>query len=122
MQVSVQVAITSRHGSLSPSANEHISRKAEKLLTFFDRVTAINVTVDFSNDRTNVEILVDAEHRHDLVASESGENVIAAFDAALHKMEQQLRKYKEKIQDHRRDPALNEIPAPAEQSGTDVQP
>lgn len=121
----MQVAITSRHGTLSPSANDHISRKAEKLLTFFDRVTAINVTIDFSTDRTNVEILVDAEHRHDLVASESGESgesVIAVFDAALHKMEQQLRKYKEKIQDHRRDPALNEIPAPAEPSSSEAQP
>ena len=118
----MQVAITSRHGTLSPSAHEHIARKAEKLLTFFDRITAINVTVDFSNDRINVEILVDAEHRHDLVASESGENVIAVFDAALHKMEQQLRKYKEKIQDHRRDPALNEATEAAEQRNPDANP
>ena len=118
----MQVAITSRHGTLSPSANEHITRKAEKLLTFFDRVTAINVTVDFSNDRINVEILVDAEHRHDLVARESGENVIAVFDAALHKMEQQVRKYKEKIQDHRRDPTLSEIAEAAEKRNPDTQP
>lgn len=122
VQVSVQVAITSRHGTLSPSANDHIARKSEKLLTFFDRVTAINVTIDFSTDRTDVEILVDAEHRHDLVARETGDNVITVFDAALHKMEQQLRKYKEKIQDHRRDPALNEIPAPAEPSSSEAQP
>lgn len=121
----MQVAITSRHGTLSPSAHEHITRKAEKLLTFFDRVTAINVTVDFSNDRTNVEILVDAEHRHDLVARESGatgDSVISVFDAALHKMEQQVRKYKEKIQDHRRDPALNEIAEAAEQRNSEEIP
>lgn len=111
----MQVAITSRHGSLSPSAHEHIKTKAEKLLTYFDRVTAINVTVDFSNDRTGVEILVDAEHRHDLVASETGDNVIAVFDGALHKMEQQVRKYKEKIQDHRRDPGLSDIAKAAEE-------
>lgn len=118
----MQVAITSRHGTLSPGANEHISQKAEKLLTFFDRVTAINVTVDFSPDRITVEILVDAEHRHDLVSSESGENVISVFDAALHKMEQQLRKYKEKIQDHRRDPALNEISDNVESRAPEVKP
>ena len=118
----MQVAITSRHGTLSPGAHEHISRKAEKLLTFFDRVTAINVTVDFSNDRINVEILVDAEHRHDLVASESGDSVIPVFDAALHKMEQQVRKYKEKIQDHRRDPALSEIAEAAELRSPEAKP
>jgi putative sigma-54 modulation protein len=118
----VQVAITSRHGTLSASAQEHIAKKAEKLLTFFDRVTAINVTVDFAHDRTDVEILVDAEHRHDLVARETGENVIAVFDAALHKMEQQVRKYKEKIQDHRRDPALNEIAEAAENRNPESKP
>jgi putative sigma-54 modulation protein len=118
----VQVAITSRHGTLNPSAHDHIAHKAEKLLTYFDRVTAINVTVDFSNDRINVEILVDAEHRHDLVASESGDNVIAVFDSALHKMEQQVRKYKEKIQDHRRDPALSDIAEAAEKRNPDANP
>lgn len=118
----MQVAITSRHGTLSPSAHEHIVRKAEKLLTFFDRVTAINVTVDFSTDRINVEILVDAEHRHDLVASESGDNVISVFDAALHKMEQQVRKYKEKIQDHRRDPALSDISESGDERDSEVKP
>ena len=118
----MQVAITSRHGTLSSSAQEHIARKSEKLLTYFDRVTAINVTVDFSNDRIGVEILVDAEHRHDLVASESGDNVIAVFDAALHKMEHQVRKYKEKIQDHRRDPALNEIAEAAEKRNAESNP
>ena len=85
-------------------------------------MTAINVTVDYSNDRVNVEILVDAEHRHDLVASESGENVIAVFDAALHKMEHQVRKYKEKIQDHRRDPALSEIAEAAEKRSAEAKP
>lgn len=118
----MQVAITSRHGTLSPNAQEHIARKAEKLLTYFDRVTAINVTVDFSNDRINVEILVDAEHRHDLVAREAGDNVISVFDAALHKMEQQVRKYKEKIQDHRRDPGLSEIADATNQLGSELQP
>ena len=118
----MQVAITSRHGTLSPSAHEHIKHKAEKLLTYFDRVTAINVTVDFTSDRTDVEILVDAEHRHDLVARESGENVIAAFDGALHKMEHQVRKYKEKIQDHRRDPALSDLAQAAEERNSESQP
>ena len=120
----MQVAITSRHGTISPSAHEHITRKSEKLLTYFDRVTAINVTVDFSSDRVSVEILVDAEHRHDLVARETGEtgdNVIPVFDAALHKMEQQVRKYKEKIQDHRRDPALSEIAEASDQSDPDIK-
>ncbi len=105
----MQVAITSRHGALRDEIQEYITRKAEKLLTYFERVTAIGVTVDFEGDRVKVEILVDAEHRHNFVASDVGEEVPATFDSALHKMEQQIRKYKQKIQDHRRDRPLNEL-------------
>ncbi|MGQ0637505.1 MAG: ribosome hibernation-promoting factor, HPF/YfiA family [Planctomycetaceae bacterium] len=109
----MQVAISCKHGHLSPNQQEYITRKAEKLLTYFERVTAINVTVTFENGGVRVEILVDAEHKHNFVAAESGDDVAPAFDLALHKMEHQIRKYKEKIQDHHRDSHRHE-PEPAE--------
>ncbi|MFO0919793.1 MAG: ribosome-associated translation inhibitor RaiA [Planctomycetaceae bacterium] len=106
----MQVAITSRHGQLSPGAQDHMRQKAEKLLTFFERVTAISITTDVQHDDAVVEILVDAEHKHNFVATETASNVMAAFDSALHKMEQQIRKYKEKIQDHRRITPVSDLP------------
>jgi putative sigma-54 modulation protein len=99
----VQVAISCKHGSLSAANQEYMTRKAEKLLTYFERVTAINVTTTFEKLRVRVEILVDAEHKHNFVATEEGDDLIPTFDVTLHKMEHQIRKYKEKIQDHRRD-------------------
>ena len=36
------------------------------------------------------------------MASDVGDDLIPTFDVTLHKMEQQIKKYKEKIQDHRR--------------------
>ena len=109
----MQIEFTSRHGSVSDELRAHMTRKAEKLLTFFERVTAIQVTVDFENNRlTRVELLVDAEHKHDFVAVEEGEEVLATFDRVLQKMEQQVRKYKEKLQDHRRDRPTGELASP----------
>ena len=105
----MQVAITCRHGNIRDEVRDYIDTKAQKLLTYFERVTAIQVTVDFEKDRIKTEILVDAEHRHNFVSSDLGEDVTATFDKALHKMEQQIRKYKEKLQDHRRDLPLNEL-------------
>lgn len=105
----MQVEVTCRHGSISDNSREHITTKSEKLLTYFERVTAIQVTIDIGKDRTDVEILVDAEHKHNFVASDTGEDAIVTFDQALHKMEQQIRRYKEKIQDHRRDRPLSEL-------------
>ena len=106
----MQVKVSSRHGTVRPEAHEHITTKAEKLLTYFERVTEIEVTVDFENDKAKVEILVDAEHKHDFVANAEGAEVTVVFDAALNKMEQQIRKYKEKLQDHRRDTPMSGKP------------
>ncbi|GAB4144780.1 MAG: hypothetical protein Tsb009_16650 [Planctomycetaceae bacterium] len=104
----MQVAITCRHGKINEDVREQIRRKSEKLLTYFERVTEIDVTVDFQKDRVRVEMLVDTEHKHNFVAHDEGEDVLSTFDRTLHKMEQQIKKYKEKLQDHRRDIPLKD--------------
>jgi len=105
----VQVAITCKHGSVNQEVQGYVTRKSEKLLTYFERVTAITVTIEFDKDRVDVEILVDAEHKHNFVSRHDGSDVVPTFDQALTKMEHQIRKYKEKIQDHRRTPPMNEV-------------
>ena len=103
----MQVKITSRHGSVRPEIREHIQSKSEKLLTYFERVTQIEVTVDFTHDAVRVEIQVDTEHKHDFVSHSEDADATVAFDSALHKMEHQIHKYKEKVQEHRHDRPMN---------------
>jgi len=110
----VQIAITCRHGNLRDDVRGYINEKSQKLLTYFERVTAIIVTVDFNKDKVKVEMQVNTEHKHDFVAHEIGEEVPGTFDAVLHKMEQQIKKYKSKIQDHRRDVPIGEITSETE--------
>jgi putative sigma-54 modulation protein len=106
----VQVKLSVRHGHLNDDTQKVIREKAGKLLHFFERLTLIEVTVDMQQKETkSVEFVVQAEHKHDFVARESHAEVLAAFDHALAKIEGQLRRYKEKIQDHRRDPSAGEI-------------
>ncbi len=98
----MQIKISTRHGHLSEATQEKLRAKAEKVVRLFERLQAIEVTVDLEHkDTPKVELLVSAEHKHDFVATESGEDLIGALDSAVHKVEQQLRKYKEKVQDHR---------------------
>jgi putative sigma-54 modulation protein len=105
----VQIKISVRHGHLNDTTQQFIRDKAEKLLHFFERLTMIAVTVDMQKDQKWVEFLVQAEHKHDFVAHDSHPDLLAAVDLVLDKLEAQLRRYKEKIQDHRRTPSTGEV-------------
>jgi putative sigma-54 modulation protein len=105
----VQIKISARHGHLSEPAQQFIREKAEKLLRFFERLTMIEVTVDLQEEQNLVEFLVSAEHKHDFVARERHADLLAAVDLVMAKLEAQLRRYKEKIQDHRRTPSTGEV-------------
>ncbi len=105
----MQVKISVRHGHLIEETQKHIRDKAEKLLHFFERLTMIEVTVDMKKDQKWVEFVVQAEHKHDIVAREGHADLMAAVDLALDKLALQLRRYKEKIQDHRRTPSTGRV-------------
>jgi putative sigma-54 modulation protein len=101
----VQIKLSARHGHLHDDTAAYLRQKAEKLPHFFNRLTSIEVMVDLQGDEKLVELMVSAEHKHDFVAREGHADVRAAMDLALDKMEAQLRKYKERVMDHRRTPA-----------------
>ena len=105
----MQIKISVRHGHLNDTTQQFIREKAEKLLHYFERLTMIEVTVDLKKDQKWVEFLVQAEHKHDFVAHESHADLMAAVDLTLDKLALQLRRYKEKIQDHRRTPSAGEV-------------
>ncbi|MBY0525010.1 MAG: ribosome-associated translation inhibitor RaiA [Gemmataceae bacterium] len=114
----MEIKISARHGHLSEAHQTFIREKAQKLLHLFQRLTMIEVTVDLSDDlNKSVEFLVSAEHKHDFVARETHADLMAAVDLVEAKLEQQLRRYKEKIQDHRRRPPTGQVagaPSPDE--------
>jgi putative sigma-54 modulation protein len=106
----VQIKISARHGTLNEETQRFIREKANKLLHLFERIKIIEVTVDFSSDDNKlVEFLVSLEHKADLVAREHNKDVLAAVDLVLDKLQHQLRKHKEKIQDHRRTPSMGDV-------------
>src|SRR5947209_4436824 len=110
---SVQIKISTRHGHLSDGTQEFIRDKANRLTHYFERLMMIEVTVDLREDKNGekeVEFLVSAEHKHDFVAHAKHKDILGAVDLVLDKLEQQVRKYKEKIQDHRRTPAMGDVP------------
>jgi len=98
----VQTNISTRHGHLSAKTQQKVVAKIEKLPRLFDRITAADVTIDLAHpDNPEVEVRLSVEHADDLVATKRADEFWASLDGALHKLEQQLRKHKDKLTDRR---------------------
>jgi len=98
----MQVSVSARHGNLQPGDQELIVEKSEKLRRLYDRINAIEVTVDLQQlDKPTVEIQVSVEHSDNCVATAESTTVLSALDVAIPKVEQQLRRLKEKKTGHR---------------------
>ena len=98
----MQTNISIRHGHVSDVTQAAIREKLEKLTRLYDRISAIEVIVDLEHrDKPAVDLKVSVK-KHDFVAVAQAENLLAAVDAASDKMEQQLRKHKERVQDRHR--------------------
>lgn len=98
----MQINISARHGHLSTASQQRISEKVEGIRRYFDRVSSILVTVDLEHaDQPIVELVVSAEHHEDFVATDTADSLQTALDGAVHKVEMQLRKHKDKLTDRR---------------------
>jgi putative sigma-54 modulation protein len=98
----VQINVSARHGQLSGATQSKSVAKVTRLKRYFSRLTALNVTVDLENDSLPaVEIIASAEHFHDMVSHEHSSQLWRSVDGAVQKLEQQLRKHKEKVLDNK---------------------
>lgn len=113
----MQLSITARHGHLTEATQEKLKAKAEKLSRIFERLMAIEIVVDLNNSqRPKVDLKVSAEHKHDFVAHEQGDSLVGALEAAVNKVEEQLRRYKERVVERHRNPDVRrqEMPVAGE--------
>ncbi|MDG2382822.1 MAG: ribosome-associated translation inhibitor RaiA [Pirellulaceae bacterium] len=114
----MQINISTRHGHLSSQSQEKITEKVTKLTRFHERLSSTTVTVDLENEeRPDVEIQVTAEKAKRFVASSQSENLMGAVESVINKIEQQLKKDKEKRSTHRNQGRRNlETESESEQS------
>ena len=98
MNIQVQV----RHGELAEATRQKIEEKVAKLARFIERVSDINVLVDLEkSDEPKVEVTVLTELKKDFRADYTSGDLWGCLDQTIDKLEQQMRKFKEKLTDHR---------------------
>lgn len=98
----MQIQVQARHGSLADATRQKIADKVEKLGRFIERVSSIDVIVDLEKaDQPVVEVVVATELKKDFRADYSSGDLWGCLDQTIDKIEQQMRKFKEKMTDHR---------------------
>lgn len=110
----MQISVTFRHMEASDGLREHINQKFEHLTKYLIKPIEVNVTLSVEKFRHTAEVILN-EQNFQAKALETTNDMYASVDLALHKIEKQLKKHKEKIQEHHKHHnATHDIAAEAE--------
>lgn len=97
----MQISITGHHLDITPALRSYVDNKFNRLERHFDRMTNIHVILSIEKERQKAEATIHVS-RGNLFADEEHEDMYAAIDGLVDKLDRQLKKHKEKLTNHRR--------------------
>lgn len=100
----MQVTVSGRHMGVNDALRDYCEKKAERLVRFYDRIQSIEVVLDGRNGKHSAEMIVHSEGTSPFVAHELHDDVFAAVDLLLDKVEEQIRRHKEKLRNRKHPP------------------
>ena len=96
----MQVNITGRHVTVTDNVKAHVNEKLERCLGLFPRIESIHVILDTESREQVSEIVIQAANHLRVTATEKSENLYDAIDRSIEHAERQMRKHRDKVQDH----------------------
>lgn len=103
----MQLNITGHHVEITPALRAYVTEKLGKLERHFDHVTNVHVVLSVEKLRQKVEATLHITG-NELFADAVDEDMYAAIDALADKLDRQIKKHKEKVTNHRSEPALKQ--------------
>ena len=97
----MQINLSGHHVDITTPLREYVNNKMERLERHFDHVTDIHVVLGVEKLRHKAEATMHISGGT-IFAESVEENMYAAIDALVDKLDRQLKKHKEKITDHHR--------------------
>lgn len=93
------ITITGRHLVVTDAMKDYVIEKISKIEKFSNRIIDVVVTMEVQKHEQRVDIVL--KFNHIKIKSQAvSENMYTSIDKAVHKIETQLLKYKNKLQDH----------------------
>lgn len=94
------VSVTFRHLEATTSLREYAIEKVSRVKKYFDGQSEINVVLSSEKHRHTAEITLKA-NRITINAKEETGDMYSAIDLAVDKLDRQMKKYKEKLRQHK---------------------
>ncbi len=96
----MQISITGRHVNVTDNIKTHLNEKLERCLGMFPRIETVHVILDMENRDYVSEVVIQAANHVRVTSKEASENMYDAIDRSVEHAERQLRKQRDKVQDH----------------------
>jgi len=95
------IEVTARHMNATEQIQEYARRKAAAIVEAFPKVEHIHVILDVVRHEHIAKVVVQSKSHLRVEAEEASETLATSLDAAMVKIEKQLRRVRDRVHDHK---------------------
>lgn len=95
----MQLNLTGHHLDITPALRDYVNSKVARLERHFDHVTDVHCVLSVEKLRHRAEATINVTGGK-LFADSTEEDMYAAIDGMIDKLDRQIKKHKEKLTDH----------------------
>lgn len=97
----MQLSISGHHLDITEAIKQHSVDKLSKIKHHFDHLININMILEVEKDVQKAEATIHVSGA-DLFAKAESDNLYVSIDQMVNKLDSQIKKHKEKLNDHRK--------------------
>ena len=106
----MNLQISGHHLEITPALHDYVTSKLERVTRHFDHVIDVNVILSVEKLKQKAEVTVHLPGK-DIFVVAIDEDLYAAIDGLGDKLDRQIQKHKQKLQDHHRGEKMNHAEA-----------
>jgi putative sigma-54 modulation protein len=98
-EIDMQINVSGQHIEVTPALRAYVTEKLQRISRHFDHVISIDVILRVENHHKQADGKVNAAGKS-IFAQESSEDMYAAIDGLVDKLDRQVRRHKDRIRGH----------------------
>ena len=95
----MKVSVAARHMELTEAMKQYAQEKIDRLPRYYDGLLGVDLTFNKNAGNVVVEVVATGKRKAVFVSRQEGNDLYACVDTCFHKVEEQLRRHKDKVRD-----------------------